>query len=172
MSFKPAHAYYPKIKFTKEEDEQLTRIIQEHGTQDWELISSEMKNRTARQCRERWINYISPGLSNAPWTMEEDKKLDELYAEFGSRWHKIAEYFPNRSGNCVRNRYKLRERRALKKSKKEQKIKPVESKPVPQTVPKLSNEIYQKIITPDTDAFLELFQFDNTFLNELFETNF
>lgn len=92
MSKKGARGVIPKIKFTPEEDDQLTEIVERIGTNDWELVSREMKKRTARQCRERWINYLSPELRNDPWTEEEDKLLDELYAEMGSRWHKIAEY--------------------------------------------------------------------------------
>ncbi|EAX94607.1 Myb-like DNA-binding domain containing protein [Trichomonas vaginalis G3] len=113
----------PKIKFTHEDDERLTTIVERLGTENWDLVSQEMKTKNARQCRERWINYLSPELRNDPWTDEEDKMLDELYQEFGSRWHKIAEFFPTRSGNCIRNRFKLRQRRALrKKSKKDTKI--------------------------------------------------
>lgn len=121
MAKKGSRGIIPKVKFTPEEDDLLTEIIERIGTNDWELVSKEMKKRTARQCRERWINYLSPELRNDPWTEEEDKLLDELYAELGSRWHKIAEYFPTRSGNCVRNRFKLRQRRALRQKKKAQK---------------------------------------------------
>ena len=103
--------YVPKIKFSNEDDVKLKSIVEKIGTKNWNLVSQEMKTRTPRQCRERWINYLSPNLSNDDWTIEEDKLLDELFKKFGSRWHKIAHHFPNRSGNCVRNRYKLRIRR-------------------------------------------------------------
>lgn len=135
MSKKGARSVIPKIKFTPEEDDQLTEIVERIGTNDWELVSREMKKRTARQCRERWINYLSPELRNDPWTEEEDKLLDELYAEMGSRWHKIAEYFPTRSGNCVRNRYKLRQRRSQRMKKRAPKqtqiIEEISVKPQP-----------------------------------------
>lgn len=106
--------FVPKIKFTADEDKRLSDLVYKVGQEDWDLISRNMINRTPRQCRERWINYIAPNLSNEPWTKEEDDLLDELYTEYGSRWHKIAEIFPNRSGNAVRNRFKLRQRRQEK----------------------------------------------------------
>lgn len=109
----------PKIKFTQEEDDMLIAAIERMGTRDWEGIAQEMKHRTPRQCRERWNNYLSPTITSDPWSKEEDSLLDELFTEFGSKWSKISEYFPNRSANGIRNRYKLRQRRQLKERQKD-----------------------------------------------------
>lgn len=98
----------PKMKFTEAEDQRLKNIVSKCKHIVWTSVAKKMKTRTARQCRERWINYIMPGISNNPWTREEDDLLDELYSKYGSKWQTIAKHFPNRSGNCVRNRYKLR----------------------------------------------------------------
>lgn len=46
-------------KFTKEEDEQLAKLVKKFGTSDWPKISKEMKTKSARQCRERWTNCKS-----------------------------------------------------------------------------------------------------------------
>lgn len=46
-------------KFTKEEDEQLAKLVKKFGTSDWLKISKEMKTKSARQCRERWTNCKS-----------------------------------------------------------------------------------------------------------------
>lgn len=118
----PLKKLVPKIKFTQEEDDRLIEVIQRLGTRDWEGIAQEMKHRTPRQCRERWNNYLSPSITSDPWTSQEDELLDSLYDEFGSKWSKIAEYFPNRSANGIRNRYKLRQRRILKEKKKAEKL--------------------------------------------------
>lgn len=167
MSSKVDRTVIPKIKFTRDEDERLTNIIEKIGTQDWELIAHEMKNRTPRQCRERWINYISPGLSNGPWTADEDKLLDELYTEFGSRWHKIAEYFPNRSGNCIKNRYKLRQSHAQKQPSVEavSSVKPIIDQPL---YSEFDEKVLQTIISPPTDTFIDLFKFDKNTIDEIF----
>lgn len=142
MSDKNMRAYVPKVKFTLEEDEKLTEIIERIGTKSWRLISLEMKNRTPRQCRERWINYISPQLRNDPWTEEEDRLLDEKYLEFGSRWHKISEFFNNRSGNAIRNRFKLRQRHELRNNHKQKKSKKA-STPAPAPAPVKNEEIVE-----------------------------
>lgn len=96
-----------KIKFTPEEDEKLKNLVQTHGTNCWTLIAGLMGNRNARQCRERWKNYVNPELRNEPWTLEEDKLLVEKYEEYGPRWNKIAKHFANRSDNSLRNRWQL-----------------------------------------------------------------
>lgn len=117
------HTYVPKCRFTAKEDVQLNSLIEKYGVGAWDEISAEMQTRTPRQCRERWTNYLCPKLSNAPWTDAEDEILDDLYQEFGSKWTTIAEYFPNRSPNCVRNRIKLKLRKEEKENEK-QKIHP------------------------------------------------
>lgn len=96
-----------KIKFTPEEDEKLRNLVQAHGTNSWNLIAGLMGNRNARQCRERWKNYVNPELRNEPWTLEEDKLLVEKYEEYGPKWNKIAKHFVNRSDNSLRNRWQL-----------------------------------------------------------------
>ncbi|EAY03753.1 Myb-like DNA-binding domain containing protein [Trichomonas vaginalis G3] len=101
-------------KFTKDEDERLLKIIRQLGTRDWESIASCMKNRSPRQCRERWTNYLMPDLSSAPWTPEEDELLEKLYKIYGSKWSKIAAHLPNRSANIVRNRYRNNSRKIKK----------------------------------------------------------
>ena len=92
-------------KFSKQEDETLKRIVQQHGEGNWSLIASCMKNRTARQCRERYKNYLSPNIKNDPWTPEEELLLEKKYAELGPRWAKIALFFENRSDVNVKNHW-------------------------------------------------------------------
>lgn len=76
-----------------------------YGTKNWFLISYKMGTRNPRQCRERWENYINPTLSTEPWSQDEDNLLREKYAEFGTKWGKIAKFFKNRSAIAARNRW-------------------------------------------------------------------
>ena len=104
----------PKNKFTPEEDEKLRQLVAKYGTKDWKVIARKLEKRTPRQCRERYNNYAGPSFTNSKWTEDEDKLLDEKYQQYGSKWQTIAKFFPNRSGNNIRNRYKLRQKQALK----------------------------------------------------------
>lgn len=78
-----------------------------------------MKDRTARQCRERWKNYLSPDVRNGPWTIEEDNLLLELVPKMGTQWAKIAKSFNSRTDTNVKNRF-LYLQRSLSKSMRNQ----------------------------------------------------
>jgi len=103
-----------KQKFSQEEDQLLTSLVQKYGTDDWIKVSEEMENRNPRQCRERWNNYVNPSLQNDQWTYEEDCLLVSKYAEYGSHWNKVSKFFPKRSDNAVRNRWHTLLRRSAK----------------------------------------------------------
>lgn len=102
-------------KFSIDEDNALRNLVNEHGTTNWRFIAENMTtNRTARQCRDRWKNYLMPGIKSAPWTPEEDQLLEEKYAALGSQWSRIAKFFPNRTDINVKNRWATRNGRVNK----------------------------------------------------------
>lgn len=103
-----------KFKFTKIEDEKLKKVIEEIGEKDWNLIAKKMAPRTARQCRERWTNYINPNLSKNPWTQQEDDLLLEKHVEYGNHWKEMKQFFPNRSKNNIKLRYSQIKNRSKK----------------------------------------------------------
>ena len=100
-----------KSKFTPYEDMMLTNIILNAKCTNWFEVANLMKSRNARQCRDRWNNYLNPYLRSDPWTEEEDKLLIEKYKIYGTKWRKISAFFRNRSDNSLRNRYQILERR-------------------------------------------------------------
>lgn len=92
-------------KFTPEEDEKLKKLVDEMGSQKWDLIAAEMPGRNGRQCRDRYKNYLIPGYFNGQWSKEEDLILRTKFKELGPQWSKIADFLKNRSSNCVKNRW-------------------------------------------------------------------
>lgn len=94
-------------KFTPDEDARLVELVKIHGNHSWKKIATIMKTRSTRQCRERYINYLSPNLTNGPWSAHEDKFLIEKVKEMGPRWSKIVRFFPTRSDVNIKNRYAL-----------------------------------------------------------------
>lgn len=110
--------FTPKIKFSPHEDVLLLHAVQSLGTGDWHIIASRVPGRNARQCRERWNNYVNPALISAPWTAEEDRFLMEKYQELGPHWRTIASLFASRSTNSIKNRFTILQRRQRKKNRK------------------------------------------------------
>lgn len=95
----------PRHKFTQEEDDRLREIVRRLGDNNWGEVAAELGTRSARQCRERYKNYLSPNLKNEPWTDAEDDLLREKYKEYGARWSIIANFFETRSDVNIKNRW-------------------------------------------------------------------
>jgi hypothetical protein len=74
-----------------------------------------MGGKNQRQCRERWINYLCPSLNTSAWTPDEDALLLQKYIEMGTRWVKIAKFFPHRTDAMVKNRFNKIQRREQKR---------------------------------------------------------
>jgi hypothetical protein len=100
----------PKVKFTKEEDEILIRLVGQVGTSDWSRVAQLFGSRNARQCRERYTNYLNPDLKAGEWTPEEDALLFHKAREYGPKWNHISKFFTARSDNALRNRWNLMHR--------------------------------------------------------------
>lgn len=115
MFMKSKRRHGPKNKFNDEEDTILTEAVCELGTTDWHKIAKRLPGRNARQCRERWNNYVNPVISTKPWTKEEDETLELKYTEYGPKWHTIATFFVNRPVNTIKNRWFAK----VKKSQKD-----------------------------------------------------
>ena len=92
--------------FTPEEDIKITQLVSIHGTKQWDLIASLIPGRNAKQCRERWRAFLSPGMVNGPWTKAEDNLLVALYQQFGPKWSKFTKHFPGRSDYNIKNRWR------------------------------------------------------------------
>ena len=57
-----------KMPWSVEEDTILTEIINSRGLASWSIIAKEINeklksNRSGKQCRERWLNHLSPSIS-------------------------------------------------------------------------------------------------------------
>jgi hypothetical protein len=100
-----------KVKFDPSEDKLLFDAVRMFGCANWHRIASLIPGRSARQCRERWTNYLNPDLFNGEWTPDEDRMLRAKYDEIGPKWVLIARFLPGRSKNSVRNRLLQLQRR-------------------------------------------------------------
>jgi hypothetical protein len=91
--------------FTSEEDALLISIVGTTQFTNWDFVAQRFQGRTARQCRERWVNYLAPHLRSGPWTAEEDQLLRAKVAQFGHSWAEISRVFYGRSENDIKNRW-------------------------------------------------------------------
>lgn len=100
-TIEPGH----RNRFTKAEDERLKQLLALRNPPNWNEIAHYMNNRTSRQCRERYNNYLRPNIINGQWTKEEDDLLKQLYDKYGPKWSLISQSFKSRSAVNIKNHH-------------------------------------------------------------------
>lgn len=74
---------------------------------NWDLVAKEMEdhnfNKSAKQCRERWLHQLNPTLKKDKWNKKENKQLFILFQKIGCKWKEIAEHFKGRTDNSIKN---------------------------------------------------------------------
>ena len=53
-------------------------------------VAVAVSGRTAKQCRERFKNFLDPGINRSPWTAAEDAALCCAHEKVGNKWAMIA----------------------------------------------------------------------------------
>ena len=163
MSEKPKKTKRTNKKFSPEEDVRLKKLVNEYGESAWEEIAYQMKGRNPRQVHDRWVYYLSPKVSNAPWTDEDDEKLIQLTKELNGKWVQIARRFKGRNDTQIKNRWNiLKKRMALpdfpkKKNAKEIKSDKKEEKDKKESVDASQSSQYKMIVDSALDKFVALF---------------
>ncbi|XP_061878036.1 myb-related protein A isoform X1 [Entelurus aequoreus] len=95
-----------KVKWSRDEDEQLKKLVEQHGAGSWKLIANFFPGRTDGQCQHRWQKVLNPELVKGPWTKEEDQKVIDLVHKYGpKRWSVIAKHLQGRIGKQCRERW-------------------------------------------------------------------
>ncbi|XP_004289595.1 PREDICTED: transcription factor MYB29-like [Fragaria vesca subsp. vesca] len=96
-----------------EEDQVLLNHVKKCGPKDWSSIRSKgLLQRTGKSCRLRWVNKLRPNLKNGcKFSLEEERVVIELQAQFGNKWAKIATHLAGRTDNDVKNFWSSRQKR-------------------------------------------------------------
>jgi hypothetical protein len=92
-------------KFSPEEDITLRNLVESIGTKSWEEIAKFIPDRSARQCRDRFKNYLMDSLVTEAWTPQEDAMVVQQFHLIGPKWVEIGKLLSGRSGNNVKNRW-------------------------------------------------------------------
>jgi hypothetical protein len=99
------------FSWSKDDDIRLTEIMKKYkNPRDWEPISKEHgMGKTAKECHERWIRYLKPGVRKGQWTDQEDAIVIEAVTTSSeqpfTRWSDLAQRLPGRVGKQIRDRW-------------------------------------------------------------------
>ncbi|RTE68161.1 hypothetical protein BHE90_017462 [Fusarium euwallaceae] len=90
--------------WSDQEDNRLRKLVQACNAPDWKRIAQEIGSRTARQCRERYKNFLAPNLNKKDITPKEGARIERLVEEMGHNWADVARRLgSHRTGNAVKN---------------------------------------------------------------------
>lgn len=70
-------------KFSEEEDERLTKIVNEFPYLSWYDISKHFESKTPNQLKTHYENILKPGIVKGKWSEEEDAAILEWVKEKG-----------------------------------------------------------------------------------------
>eukprot|EP00775_Hariotina_reticulata_P013311 gene13311-13440_t len=91
-------------RWTTEEHDKLAYLVDKWGSEkNWAKVAEEMPGRTGKQCRERWLNHMKPGIIKGNWSQEEEFLLAQCHALVGSHWSKMTKRLPGRTENSIKN---------------------------------------------------------------------
>ncbi|CAM9732690.1 unnamed protein product, partial [Ectocarpus sp. 8 AP-2014] len=89
-------------RFSSVEDIELRRAVAHYTGelkgQVWKKIALSLPGRSAKQCRDRWFNYLDTNLKTTPWSTQDFRLLHLAQAALGkNQWAKIKRILPQRS---------------------------------------------------------------------------
>lgn len=92
-----------KGNWTDEEDRLLLEWVETNGSTRWTECSRFIPNRCGKQCRERWVNILNPGIKKGEWTNDEQLILFKWLPVYTTSWSLMATALPGRTENSIKN---------------------------------------------------------------------
>lgn len=100
------HASAKQLKWTPEEDKQLTEAVKIFGNCNWQQVASLLPGRTGQQCLHRYSKSLHPNIKRSKWTAEEDDLVRRAVQLYGmGNWTKVRRLVPGRTDMQCRERW-------------------------------------------------------------------
>ena len=104
---------YSQKLWTPEEDRLLLNAVAglHESNLKWSLVARAVPSRSGKQCRERYLNHLTPNIKLKNWSPVEDAIIFRLYHTDGSKWSMMSKLIQGRTDNGIKNRYHHLKRR-------------------------------------------------------------
>jgi pre-mRNA-splicing factor CDC5/CEF1 len=119
------------------EDEILKAAVMKYGLNQWSRISSLLVRKSAKQCKERWYEWLDPQIKKTEWTKDEEEKLLHLAKMFPCQWRTIAPIVGRTAYQCMEHYERLLDRAQGREPDENdpRRLRPGEIDPNPETKP-------------------------------------
>ena len=77
----------------------------------WSNVAKAVPGRSGKQCRERYLNHLTPDIKLKNWSPVEDATIFRLFYTDGSKWSMMSKLLRGRTDNGIKNRYHHLKRR-------------------------------------------------------------
>jgi Myb-like DNA-binding domain len=109
-----SRAKNPAIRTSAQRNKQVMDAIKKHGTEDWELIASEVPGWSAEDCRRRWDLYLDPSISRRdPFTEQEIRDILSFQAIEGNEWTLLVPRLNRRCPGHISDRWNRKFRKIV-----------------------------------------------------------
>ncbi len=103
MAWPQEWVFVSKGLWTKEEDDILRQMVEEHGAKNWSAIAAGLSGWIGKQCRERRHNHLNPTICKEKLYQEEDRLILLMQAQHGNRLCEIAKTITGKTDNAIKN---------------------------------------------------------------------
>ena len=99
-----------RVTWTPDEDKMLKIVVDSFHAQlkgnRWSEMAKLIPGRSAKQCRDRYNNFMCKNISRSKFSHSEDQIIIRQYKQFGPCWRRISQILGNRSPLQVSNRFR------------------------------------------------------------------
>lgn len=103
QKFKNSQRSAKKGNWSSQEDKILLEWVQKYGATKWTECSKLIKGRCGKQCRERWVNILNPGVKKGNWSFEEQENIFQNLRIHFTSWSSMSKILPGRTENSIKN---------------------------------------------------------------------
>jgi len=108
--------------WSSKEDQKLIRLAKARTTSGhtppWTVIAQYFPGKEPKQCRERYLYHLAPGIIKGSLTQGEKEFIIKLQQTYGNRWSIIAQFLPGRTSNQIKNFWHSEQRKLSKEKRK------------------------------------------------------